>query len=224
MEGWPDNIPFINLSNVSSALPGLQMLLDKWEAGEICWRHLEESEYQKLGQEHGEKVSNDKVVDKCHQTCSDKGKKLEQPSDASAHRRKAYKSAATVVSDDESDVSTNTHSRKHSPLVNTPSSNMPNMLSPHKHSPSVNNPSGNTPPPHESTPSTPPTISSLHIPDIWLIDSLDNLINNDMFSRSGMLPGGSPGAGPSINMVSPEFNFDDIFANLDCDHGSMLDF
>lgn len=185
IEGWPDNIPFINLSNVSSALPDLQMLLDKWEVGEIYWRHLEESEYKKLHQERREKVSNGKVVDKCRQTRSDKGKKHEQPSDASAHHRKAYKSAATVVSDDESDVPANTTSHEHSPLVNTSSGNTPSRQ---EHSPSVNTPSSNMLSPHKSTPSTSPTISHPHIPDVWLTDSLDNLINDDMFSISGMLP------------------------------------
>ncbi|KAG2365336.1 hypothetical protein BDR07DRAFT_1481456 [Suillus spraguei] len=35
IEGWPENIPFVNLSTVSSALPDLEMLLDKWKTGEI---------------------------------------------------------------------------------------------------------------------------------------------------------------------------------------------
>ncbi|KAG1731404.1 hypothetical protein EDB19DRAFT_1640861, partial [Suillus lakei] len=32
VEDWPDNIPFVNLSNVSSALPDLEMLLHKWQS------------------------------------------------------------------------------------------------------------------------------------------------------------------------------------------------
>ncbi|KAG2136554.1 uncharacterized protein EDB93DRAFT_1253850 [Suillus bovinus] len=55
IEGWPENIPFVNLSTVSSALPDLEMLLDKWETREIHWKHLDEDEYKKLHQERHEK-------------------------------------------------------------------------------------------------------------------------------------------------------------------------
>lgn len=41
-EGWPSTIPFKNLSEASSALPELRMLLNKWESGAIKWRYLEE--------------------------------------------------------------------------------------------------------------------------------------------------------------------------------------
>ncbi|KAG1795025.1 uncharacterized protein HD556DRAFT_1473186 [Suillus plorans] len=115
IEGWPQNVPFVNLSTVSSALPDLEMLLDKWETGEIHWKHLDEDEYEKLCQECREKVSSGEVIEKRRQTCSDKGKKREQPSDHSSHHRKTYKSAQTVISDDKSDIPGNTAFREHTP-------------------------------------------------------------------------------------------------------------
>ncbi|KAG2151061.1 uncharacterized protein EDB93DRAFT_1083771 [Suillus bovinus] len=115
IKGWPENIPFVNLSTVSSALPDLEMLLDKWETGEIHWKHLDEDKYEKLCQEHREKVSSGQVIEKHCQTRSDKGKKCDQPSNHSSHCRKTYKSAQTVISDDESDIPDNTASCKHKP-------------------------------------------------------------------------------------------------------------
>ncbi|KAG2155233.1 uncharacterized protein EDB93DRAFT_1101806 [Suillus bovinus] len=115
IEGWPENIPFVNLSTVSSTLPDLEMLLDKWETGEIHWKHLDKDKYEKLRQERHEKVSSGKVIEKRRQTRSDKGKKHDQPSNHSSHCRKTYKSAQTVISDDESDIPDDTASRKHTP-------------------------------------------------------------------------------------------------------------
>ncbi|KAG1864582.1 hypothetical protein C8R48DRAFT_601909, partial [Suillus tomentosus] len=46
VEGWPTNIPFINLSEVSSTLPDLDLLERKWRSGAVHWRHLEDEEFQ----------------------------------------------------------------------------------------------------------------------------------------------------------------------------------
>ncbi|KAL4072124.1 hypothetical protein J3A83DRAFT_4188165 [Scleroderma citrinum] len=48
IEGWPDHIPFMNLSTVSSALLDLEMLLRMWESGSIFWNQLSEEEYKAL--------------------------------------------------------------------------------------------------------------------------------------------------------------------------------
>ncbi|KAI5998316.1 hypothetical protein EDC04DRAFT_2515366, partial [Pisolithus marmoratus] len=45
IEGWPDCIPFTNLSTVSSALPDLEMLLRVWESRSIFWKQLSNEEY-----------------------------------------------------------------------------------------------------------------------------------------------------------------------------------
>ncbi|KAG1893993.1 uncharacterized protein F5891DRAFT_1131068 [Suillus fuscotomentosus] len=151
---WPENVPFVNLSTVSSALPDLEMLLDKWETGEIHWKHLDEDEYEKLRQERCEKVSSGEVIKKRCQTCSDKEKKREQPSDHSSHRRKTYKSAQTVISDDESDIPNNTASHEHTPAGSI--STMPEPTPPAV--PSLVIP--------KLASSTPPTVPSLVIPEL----------------------------------------------------------
>jgi len=38
IEGWPDSIPFKNLSEASSSLPELKMLLERWEDGRTRWK------------------------------------------------------------------------------------------------------------------------------------------------------------------------------------------
>ncbi|KAG1791817.1 uncharacterized protein HD556DRAFT_1432770 [Suillus plorans] len=200
IEGWPENIPFVNLSTVSSALPDLEMLLNKWETGEIHWRDLEEDEYEKLRQEHCEKVSSGEVIEKRRRTRSDKGKKRNQPLDNSGHRRKMYKSAETVVSDDESDAPGNTATHEHTPTVNAPSGRITNP-----------GPTPSTPPTIPSPSPTPPAIPSLFLPEIRspTPPAIPSLFppDDDMFGMSNYLPAGSPGAGPSIGTRSSEFNF-----------------
>ncbi|KAI5990637.1 hypothetical protein EDD15DRAFT_2137953, partial [Pisolithus albus] len=51
IEGWPDRVPFVNLSTVSSALPDLEMLLSMWESGSIYWKRLSNEEYEALRHE-----------------------------------------------------------------------------------------------------------------------------------------------------------------------------
>ncbi|KAG1724144.1 uncharacterized protein EDB91DRAFT_1005496, partial [Suillus paluster] len=50
-EGWPGHIPFKNLSEASSSLPELDMLLDMWKTKLIYCGLLDEAEYQQLLQE-----------------------------------------------------------------------------------------------------------------------------------------------------------------------------
>ncbi|KAG1719213.1 hypothetical protein EDB19DRAFT_1585549, partial [Suillus lakei] len=44
IEGWPNNIPFANLSKASSAIPDLEMLLRKWESGTTYWKAIDDAE------------------------------------------------------------------------------------------------------------------------------------------------------------------------------------
>ena len=45
IEGWPENIPFINLSSASSALLQLEQLLHKWELDTMFWKHITDVEF-----------------------------------------------------------------------------------------------------------------------------------------------------------------------------------
>ncbi|KAG1736256.1 hypothetical protein EDB19DRAFT_1830059 [Suillus lakei] len=76
VEDWPDNIPFVNLSN----------------------RHLEEDEYQKLLQEHNEKLEWGDIAEECCRTRSDKGKKHVQTSDSSQCKKSTTSSTANAPS------------------------------------------------------------------------------------------------------------------------------
>lgn len=118
VKGWPDNIPFVNLSSVSSALPDLEMLLRKWQSHAIYWRRIEEDEYEKLLQERNEKLEQGDVVEERRRTRSDKGKKR----DTNSQSKKLYKSAEIVVSEEEDETIPATASPHAANGLGTPSS------------------------------------------------------------------------------------------------------
>ncbi|KIK22965.1 hypothetical protein PISMIDRAFT_101420, partial [Pisolithus microcarpus 441] len=75
IEGWPDHIPFANLSTVSSALPDLEMLLRMWESRSIYWKQLSNEEYEALCCECDGKLNHSELVEHTRRSCSDKGTK-----------------------------------------------------------------------------------------------------------------------------------------------------
>ncbi|KAG1797720.1 uncharacterized protein HD556DRAFT_1232984, partial [Suillus plorans] len=75
MEGWPKKIPFMNLSQSSSALADLEMLWCKWDANKIYWRALSDEEFAELHKECEDKLESGELVDCHHCQRSDKGKK-----------------------------------------------------------------------------------------------------------------------------------------------------
>jgi hypothetical protein len=102
VEGWPEKIPFTNLSQVSSALPDLQMLLRKWESGATYWKSLSDEEFEELRKEREEKLESGELADQRRRPRSDKGKKRTEMRKSTA-QRKQFKSAETI-SDDNSDA------------------------------------------------------------------------------------------------------------------------
>ena len=76
IEGWPDNIPFKNLSEVSSSLPALESLLRKLEAGKVYWKAISDGEFKDMEAARKAGLDDGTVVPPtpCH-TRSDKGKK-----------------------------------------------------------------------------------------------------------------------------------------------------
>lgn len=81
IEGWPDNIPFKNLSEASSALHELKSLLEQWQDGRIHWKKLTDEEAERLFEEHR---AQGKVPEATRRTRSDRGKKRKRPSKESA--------------------------------------------------------------------------------------------------------------------------------------------
>ncbi|KAG1743591.1 uncharacterized protein EDB91DRAFT_1247093 [Suillus paluster] len=74
-EGWPDGIPFGNLSKVSNSFTNLEMLLRKWKSGDIYWRQMDNEEFEELHRERNEKLNSGEIIELHRRTCSDKGKK-----------------------------------------------------------------------------------------------------------------------------------------------------
>jgi hypothetical protein len=51
IRGWPANIPFANLSDISSALPTLEALLRKWEQGTVFWESISDEAFKDLNEQ-----------------------------------------------------------------------------------------------------------------------------------------------------------------------------
>ncbi|KAI6013403.1 hypothetical protein BKA83DRAFT_4063243 [Pisolithus microcarpus] len=102
IEGWPDRIPFTNLSTISSALPDLEMLLRKWEAGSTFWKLLNNQDYEVLCRECDAKLNSGELVEGTRRTRSDKGtKRTGQNRNATKNSRRTFKSSETIITDNE---------------------------------------------------------------------------------------------------------------------------
>ncbi|KAG0698744.1 hypothetical protein DFH29DRAFT_877813 [Suillus ampliporus] len=105
IKGWPEKIPFVNLSTVSSSLTELEMLLRKWQSGAIYWKCLTPEELEDMEKERDNNIENGVVVEKRQCVHLDKGKKRYRDADDNISqcqkKTKVYKSAETVGSDSE---------------------------------------------------------------------------------------------------------------------------
>ena len=102
IDGWPEDIPFANLSDVSSSLPQLELLLQRWKSGAIHWKTLSDEEVEELQEKRDRLIENGEVEARTRHTRSDKGKKRKHhPSDNNPLSRKKHKSAETILDDDE---------------------------------------------------------------------------------------------------------------------------
>jgi len=117
VEGWPNKIPFMNLSQVSSALPDLQMLCNSWDHGMTCWRSLSNEEFEKLRLEHEEKLESGAIIDRRCRTQSDKGAKRRSTATSATAHHKQYQSAETIGDSDSSDTEPAIHNTE--PAVDT---------------------------------------------------------------------------------------------------------
>lgn len=101
IEGWPDNIPFANLSQVSSARPDLEMLYSKWESKQIKWKVLTDEEFEELYSKRQGQIDRGEIIDHRRRTRSDKGKKRKGLAAATnPNHRKKYKSSETIEDND----------------------------------------------------------------------------------------------------------------------------
>ncbi|KAG2337990.1 hypothetical protein BDR05DRAFT_1004609 [Suillus weaverae] len=102
--GWPDNIPFVNLSKVSSSLSELERLFNMWDTHITCWKTLSDEEFAKLYEERNEELKSGQIEDIRRRTRSDKGKKRKRPAATNNKdkntARKKYKSVETIDNND----------------------------------------------------------------------------------------------------------------------------
>jgi hypothetical protein len=81
IEGWPENIPFQNLSVASSPLQDLVILLKRWQEGTTYWKRLTSAETKELIA--GMKARGE-IQEPLRRTRSDRGKKRKRQASPSA--------------------------------------------------------------------------------------------------------------------------------------------
>jgi hypothetical protein len=76
IEGWPPEIDFVNLSNVSSSTDTLERLLRKWKQGITYWKKLTLQELELLEDERDAQIENGETTAPApRRRRSDKGRK-----------------------------------------------------------------------------------------------------------------------------------------------------
>ena len=108
IEGWPDSIPFKNLSDASSSLRELEMLLQRWHTGKTFWKELTPEELDAREEEHEALILAGKIdVPASRKRRSDYGKRKKRSTSTTdnteqdPHLSKKYKSTETIDSEDE---------------------------------------------------------------------------------------------------------------------------
>ena len=97
IEDWPSEVPFANLSNVSSPLAELETMLRKWEMGQIHWKRITEDEYKQLCEERRSQVERGELTEP---TRRPRQKRVRNDqTDNSARPNKKHKSAAILPDD-----------------------------------------------------------------------------------------------------------------------------
>jgi hypothetical protein len=111
IEGWPANIPFASLSDVSVPLPDLETLLRQWQSGKIYWRELTASEFKKLNKERDDKLESGEIQPPApRRPRSDRGKKrprsrntADDEDDNQRKRKQRKKRSRAIIRSDEDD-------------------------------------------------------------------------------------------------------------------------
>ncbi|KAG1781290.1 hypothetical protein EV702DRAFT_962745 [Suillus placidus] len=212
IEGWPEQIPFANLSTVSNSLPELEMLLRKWRSGAIYWKRLTPEELERMDKERDKGIEDGAIVEKRRHTRSDKGKKRRHDADADdapqRQRKKVYKSTEMVSSDDEEEnpdvVPNTTNDIPGSPATPSPSSDI-----------------ADTPVSSASSALTPPLVTdhanTTPAPDPMLSQSINNppfpdftpQMTSPLFTSGSFEPGSDlnlpPGLDDFLLMFNPSF-------------------
>ena len=96
IDGWPEDIPIANLSDVSSSLSQLELLLRRWKSGAIHWKMLSDEEVEELQEKRDKQLENGEIEARTRRTRSDKGKKRKHH--LSDDNQPSQKNVTTVTS------------------------------------------------------------------------------------------------------------------------------
>jgi hypothetical protein len=112
IEGWPENIPFRNLSDGCSSLTDLETLRRKWCSGSIYWKQITEHELDGMDRDRDARIERgEEEAPAPRRRRSDYGKKRprRKPIDeARKRRRNSHRSAVEIEEEDDGDTTTPT--------------------------------------------------------------------------------------------------------------------
>jgi len=107
IKGWPNAMPFKNLSEISSTFVDPENLFNMWQTGQTYWKMITEDEPQALEKKRQEQIDAGEITAPIEcRCCSDYGKKHKQIGDKDGEdqihwRSKKHKSVDTIKSDDD---------------------------------------------------------------------------------------------------------------------------
>ncbi|KDQ49652.1 hypothetical protein JAAARDRAFT_143106 [Jaapia argillacea MUCL 33604] len=121
IHGWPDDIPFGNLSDVVKTLHEYESLTRKWQKGKITFRTLTEQEFAAMDEKRQQQVENGEIDEPAlRKTRSDKGRKRTRSGNRNEGSRKKKASNSRDTVDTDSDPSDG-ESRELNRVANTES-------------------------------------------------------------------------------------------------------
>lgn len=98
IEGWPSSVAFRNLSETSTSLSELELLLDGWRNGRVYWTELSNSELEDHEATRKENIRNGEAqASPKRQRRSDHGKKRKRRAARGAIGEEAVDDAAPLV-------------------------------------------------------------------------------------------------------------------------------
>ena len=102
IKGWPDNIPFRNLSETSNSLSNLETLYRKWCCGRIYWKKLSSQELQDLDLQRNHQIEQGEAEAPApRRRRSDFGKKRSRSKGTGSSTQKKHRKSRKIISDEE---------------------------------------------------------------------------------------------------------------------------
>lgn len=114
IEGWPENLPFKNLSEFSSSITDLENLLRRWESGATHWRAVSEEELKEMDKKRNADIDDGTIEEPQRRRRSDYGKKRVRNNNSSSTQgtrpSKKRRSNSVISTEDEDGGTTTTTS------------------------------------------------------------------------------------------------------------------